>query len=108
MASVDSSSRVFVHERAICESKQVGEGTRIWAFAHVMERATVGSECNIGEGAFVENGAVVGNRVTIKNNSMLWNGVRIADDVFVGPGVTFTNDRYPRSPRMEGLTHRYG
>jgi UDP-2-acetamido-3-amino-2,3-dideoxy-glucuronate N-acetyltransferase len=92
---------VFVHDHALCESEQVGRGTRIWAFAHVMKDATVGCDCNIGDHAFIESGACVGHRVTIKNQVMVWDGVEIGDDVFVGPGVTFTNDLFPRSPRME-------
>jgi acetyltransferase-like isoleucine patch superfamily enzyme len=97
----------FVHERALCDSEEVGEGTRIWAFAHVMKGARVGSHCNIGEGVFVESGVVVGDRVTLKNQAMVFTGVTIEDDVFVGPGVIFTNDRNPRSPRMPSVGRRY-
>ena len=91
---------VFVHRQALCESEEVGPGTRIWAFAHVMKGAVVGRDCNIGDHAFVESGARIGDRVTVKNQAMLWDGVEIGDDVFVGPGVSFTNDVFPRSPRM--------
>jgi UDP-2-acetamido-3-amino-2,3-dideoxy-glucuronate N-acetyltransferase len=97
----------FVHERALCDSDEVGEGTRIWAFAHVMKGARVGKHCNIGEGVFVESGVVVGDRVTLKNQVMVFTGVTIEDDVFVGPGVIFTNDRNPRSPRMPSVGRRY-
>lgn len=90
---------VYVHEQAIVESDDVGEGTRVWAFAHVMKGAVVGAECNIGGGSFIESGAVVGNRVTIKNNSLVWHGVTIEDDVFVGPNTVFTNDLTPRAHR---------
>lgn len=98
---------MYVHPQALCESDQVGEGTRIWAFAHVMCGAVVGAHCNIGEGVFVESGAIVGCRVTLKNQVMVWNGVTIGDDVFVGPGVIFTNDAVPRSPRMPRVAARY-
>src|SRR5215471_16952076 len=91
---------VFVHPSAICESDEVGRGTRIWAFAHVMKGAVVGRDCNIGDHVFIESGARIGDRVTVKNQAMIWDGVEIEDDVFVGPGVCFTNDRFPRSPRM--------
>src|SRR2546423_1628096 len=91
---------VFVHPNAVCESEQVGPGTRIWAFAHVMKGAVVGRDCNIGGHAFIEAGARIGDRVTVKNQTMVWNGVEIADDAFIGPGVSFTNDAYPRSARM--------
>ncbi len=91
---------VFVHPQALCDSETIGVGTRIWAFAHVMTGAVVGRDCNIGEHVFVETGAKIGDRVTLKNQAMVWDGVEIGDDVFVGPGVCFTNDRWPRSPRM--------
>lgn len=88
---------VFVHEKGLCESGEVGAGTRIWAFAHVLEGARIGAECNICDGVFVEGGAVVGDRVTVKCGVQLWDGVELEDDVFVGPNATFTNDRFPRS-----------
>jgi UDP-2-acetamido-3-amino-2,3-dideoxy-glucuronate N-acetyltransferase len=93
-------SEIFVHRFGLCESKTIGSGTRIWAFAHVMKGAVIGNDCNIGDHAFIESGARIGNRVTIKNQVMVWDGVEIGDDVFVGPGACFTNDRFPRSPRM--------
>ncbi|MGC1851835.1 MAG: WxcM-like domain-containing protein [Solirubrobacterales bacterium] len=88
---------VFVHEKGLCESGEVGAGTRIWAFAHVLEGARIGADCNICDGVFVEGGAVVGDRVTVKCGVQLWDGVELEDDVFVGPNATFTNDRFPRS-----------
>ena len=88
---------VFVHPQGLCDSVEVGVGTRIWAFAHVLEGARVGAGCNVCDGAYVEGGAVVGDRVTIKNQVMIFAGVTIADDVFLGPGVTFTNDFFPRA-----------
>ena len=87
---------VFVHERALCESDEVGPRTRIWAFAHVLAGAIVGADCNIGDHAYVENGARIGDRVTIKNNSLIWEKVTIEDEVFVGPNAVFTNDLVPR------------
>jgi acetyltransferase-like isoleucine patch superfamily enzyme len=88
---------VFVHERALCESDDVGPGTRIWAFAHVMAGARIGGGCNICGHVFVEGGAVIGDGVTVKNGVLVWDGVTIEDDVFVGPGVVFTNDLTPRA-----------
>lgn len=90
-------SRVFVHPHGLCDSDDVGEGTRVWAFAHVLKGARVGRDCNVCDGAYVENGATVGDRVTIKNQVMIFEGVTIADDVFLGPGVAFTNDLKPRA-----------
>ena len=72
-----------------------------------MAGAVIGRDCNVGGGAFVESGAIVGDRVTIKNQVMVWNGVVVADDCFLGPGVIFTNDRTPRSPRMPQPAARY-
>lgn len=95
----ETERRFFVHPRALVESDRIGEGTRVWAFAHVMEGAVIGRDCNVGDHAFVEDGAVLGDRVTVKNGVSVWQHVRLEDDVFVGPNVAFTNDRYPRSRR---------
>jgi len=91
-------AEIFIHPQALVESVEIGAGTRVWAFAHVMAGAIVGADCNIGDHAFIEGGAVVGNRVTVKNNALIWDGVSIEDDVFVGPNVVFTNDPNPRVP----------
>jgi acetyltransferase-like isoleucine patch superfamily enzyme len=88
---------VFTHPQALCESTDIGDGTRVWAFAHVMRGARIGAGCNVGDHAFVEGGAIVGDNVTIKNNVLLWDGVTVEDDVFLGPNVVFTNDRNPRA-----------
>jgi acetyltransferase-like isoleucine patch superfamily enzyme len=95
------------HPTALVESAQIGDGTRVWAFAHVMAGARVGSNCNLGDHTFVEGGAVIGNNVTLKNNVCVWAGITLEDDVFVGPNVAFTNDRFPRSPRMTQVRERY-
>lgn len=87
----------FVHPQGICESEAVGEGTRIWAFTHVLPGASIGRDVNINDGVFVENDVTIGDRVTVKCGVALWDGIRLHDDVFVGPNVTFTNDRFPRS-----------
>jgi len=87
----------FVHPQGLCESEHVGEGTRVWAFAHVLPGARIGADCNICDHVFVENDVLIGDRVTIKCGVQVWDGVTLADDVFVGPNVTFTNDPLPRS-----------
>jgi UDP-2-acetamido-3-amino-2,3-dideoxy-glucuronate N-acetyltransferase len=97
----------FYHPAALVESDQIGDGTRVWAFAHVMTGARVGSNCNLGNHTFVESGATIGNNVTLKNNVCVWLGVRLEDDTFIGPNVAFTNDRVPRSPRMPQVRERY-
>ena len=91
----------FCHEQAICESTFIGDGTTIWPFSHILPGAIIGRDCNICENVFVEGEAVIGNRVTIKNGVQVWNGVTIADDAFVGPNVTFMNDKYPKSKNNE-------
>jgi len=87
----------FVHPNALCESNNIGAGTRIWAFAHVLPGARLGAECNVCDGVFIENDVVIGDRVTLKCGVQLWDGITIEDDVFIGPNATFTNDVFPRS-----------
>ena len=87
----------FVHPTALVESDEVGAGTKVWAFAHVMEGAVIGRDCKIGDHAYIEGGASLGERVTVKNGCLIWHGVHIGDDVFVGPNVVFTNDMRPRA-----------
>lgn len=99
--------QVFVHPLALVECDSIGAGTRVWAFAHILAGAFVGSNCNIGDHAFIESGAHVGNNVTVKNHVCIWEGVTIKDDCFIGPHVMFTNDPYPRSPRMNEVAERY-
>jgi acetyltransferase-like isoleucine patch superfamily enzyme len=93
---------VFVHPQGLCESTDVGAGTRVWAFAHVLPDARIGRDCNICDGAFVEGAAVLGDNVTVKNNVLVFNGVTCEDDVFLGPNAVFTNDLRPRAHRKLG------
>lgn len=92
----------FVHPDGRCESDDVGAGTRVWAFAHVLPGARVGRDCNICDHAFVEGGASIGDRVTVKNGVLVWDGVTVEDDVFLGPAVVFTNDLQPRAKIKKG------
>ncbi|EFC80587.1 acyltransferase [Parafrankia sp. EUN1f] len=87
----------FVHPAALCESDQVGPGTRVWAFAHVLPGAVIGADCNICDHAFVESEVRLGDRVTVKNNVALFNGLTVENDVFLGPNAVFTNDYNPRA-----------
>src|SRR4051812_10638810 len=87
----------FHHPMSIVESPNVGDGTRVWAFAHVLPGAAIGRDCNICDHVFIENDVIVGDRVTIKSGVQLWDGLRVEDDVFIGPNATFTNDPFPRS-----------
>jgi len=85
------------HPTALVESDTIGDGTRIWAFAHVLAGAVIGRDCNIGDHCYIESGAVIGDAVTIKNGVAVWDGVAIERGAFVGPNATLTNDRRPRS-----------
>lgn len=87
----------FKHSHSLVESENVGDNTRIWAFAHVLPNASIGCDCNICDHVFIENEVIIGNRCTIKCGVQLWDGVTIEDDVMVGPNATFTNDLFPRS-----------
>jgi len=97
----------FVHPAALVQTTDIGFGTRVWAFTHILEGATIGADCNIGGHCYIEGSVRVGNDVTLKNGTSLWDGVTLEDGVFVGPGVVFTNDRRPRSPRNSEVAHRY-
>ncbi len=92
-----------MHEKAICDSHRIGDGTNIWAFAHVLPGAIIGNNCNICDGVFIENDAIIGNDCTIQCGVQLGESVHLEDRVVVGPNVTFTNDLYPRS-RIEPST----
>lgn len=91
------SRNFFLHEKGICESKHVGEGTRVWANAHILPEARVGKHCNICEHVFIENKVVIGDHCTIKVGVSVWDHITLEDGVFVGPDVTFTNDLRPRA-----------
>ncbi len=96
----------MIHPTALVESDQIGDATRVWAFTHVARGASIGAHCNIGSHCYIETGVVVGDAVTVKNGNALFAGLHLEHGVFVGPGVVFSNDRSPRSPRS-GLTERY-
>lgn len=84
-------------EKSDVQCKDIGTGTRIWQYVVILEGAKIGDDVNICSHCFIENDVVIGNRVTIKNGNQLWDGLRVGDDVFIGPNVTFTNDKFPRS-----------
>ena len=87
-----------IHPTAIVEPKSyIGAYTRIWHFAHIRDGAIIGEDCTIGKDVFVDAGARIGNRCKIQNGVSVYNGVTLEDEVFVGPNVTFTNDKHPRA-----------
>ncbi len=95
--SAPASPEPFVHRLADCQCTAIGPGSKVWQFTVVLPGARIGDDCNINSHCFIENDVVVGDRVTVKCGNYLWDGITLEDDVFVGPNVTFSNDRYPRS-----------
>ena len=88
----------LIHPTAVIEEgAEVGSGTRVWHFSHLMPQCRVGKNCIIGQNVFIDNQAVVGNGVKIQNNVSVYHGVEIGDDAFIGPSVVFTNVINPRS-----------
>ncbi|MGQ4911703.1 MAG: acyltransferase [Candidatus Thorarchaeota archaeon] len=89
---------VFIHPLAVVdEGASIGDGTRVWHFAHVRGTAIIGKGCNIGKDVYIDADVVIGNNVKIQNGVSVYHGVIIEDDVFCGPHMTFTNDLYPRA-----------
>ena len=86
-----------IHPTALVASSRVGEGTRIWAWVNILPGATIGRDCNICDRCFEQNDVTIGDRVTVKCGVSLYDGIVLEDDVFVGPGVIFSNDPRPRS-----------
>ncbi len=88
----------FVHETSyIDQNVQIGKGTKIWHFCHLMPGSKVGEKCNIGQNVFIGSDVVLGNGVKIQNNVSLYTGVICEDDVFLGPSMVFTNVINPRA-----------
>ena len=88
----------FVHESSyVDDGAEIGTGTKIWHFCHVMPRSYIGEHCNIGQNVLVSPDVKIGNNVKIQNNVSLYTGVIVEDDVFLGPSMVFTNVINPRS-----------
>jgi UDP-2-acetamido-3-amino-2,3-dideoxy-glucuronate N-acetyltransferase len=100
----------FVHESAyVDQGVEIGTGTKIWHFCHVMGKARIGQNCSLGQNVFVANQVVIGNGCKIQNNVSLYEGVILEDFVFCGPSMVFTNIKtprceYPRNTRDDYLT----
>ncbi len=90
--------KAFVHPSAIVDVPcEIGEGTKIWHFTHVMVGARIGRRCNLGQNVHVASGVVVGDGVKIQNNVSLYAGTVVEDDVFLGPSCVLTNVKNPRA-----------
>jgi UDP-2-acetamido-3-amino-2,3-dideoxy-glucuronate N-acetyltransferase len=88
----------FAHETAIVDlGCNIGDGTKIWHFSHIMPDCQLGMNCNIGQNVVVSPGVVLGNNVKVQNNVSIYTGVICEDDVFLGPSMVFTNVTNPRS-----------
>jgi UDP-2-acetamido-3-amino-2,3-dideoxy-glucuronate N-acetyltransferase len=90
--------RYFVHPTAVVDDgAEIGAGTRIWHFCHIMPTARIGEGCNLGQNVYVDNNTTIGNGVKIQNNVSVYHGVILEDYVFCGPSMVFTNVINPRS-----------
>ena len=88
----------FAHETAVIDDGcEIGEGTKIWHFSHIMPNCNIGKKCNIGQNVVVSPNVVLGNNVKVQNNVSIYTGVICEDDVFLGPSMVFTNVINPRS-----------
>ena len=88
---------LFIHSLADVQTNDIGNRSRVWQFSIILKNARIGENCNISSYTFIENDVIIGDNVTVKCGVYLWDGMRIEDQVFIGPNVTFTNDKYPRS-----------
>ena len=88
---------IYIDPTSQVHTTQIGDETKIWQFCVVLQGAQIGRNCNINSHCFIENYVTVGDNVTVKCGVQLWDGIHIEDNAFIGPNVTFTNDKYPRS-----------
>ena len=88
----------FVHETAVVDANvQIGPGSKVWHFSHIMPHCSLGANCILGQNVFLGNSVTIGSGVKIQNNVSVYSGVEIEDDVFLGPSMVFTNVNAPRS-----------
>ncbi len=107
-SSSASKPAYYAHETAVIDEPcQIGEGTKIWHFSHVMPNAQIGKNCNIGQNVFIASNVIVGNNVKIQNNVSLYEGVILEDDVFCGPSAVFTNIKTPRAAFPRNTSAHY-
>ena len=88
----------FVHETAVVDANvQIGPGSKVWHFSHIMSHCSLGANCILGQNVFLGDSVTIGSGVKIQNNVSVYSGVEIEDDVFLGPSMVFTNVNAPRS-----------
>lgn len=96
--TADGERAYFAHETAVIDDGcEIGAGTKIWHFSHIMRDARIGRNCNFGQNVVVSPGCIIGNNVKVQNNVSIYTGVILEDDVFCGPSMVFTNVINPRS-----------
>ncbi|MFT4693838.1 MAG: UDP-2-acetamido-3-amino-2,3-dideoxy-glucuronate N-acetyltransferase [Francisella sp.] len=90
----------FIHNLSDVQSSNIGMDTKVWQFVVILPNANIGENCNICSHCLIENEVSIGDNVTIKSGVQIWDGITLEDDVFIGPNVTFTNDKMPRSKML--------
>ena len=96
--ALDLKTSYFCHETSIVDSPcQIGKGTKIWQFSHIMPNSIIGENCMLGQNVFISSNVVIGDNTKIQNNVSLFDGVTCEKNVFIGPSVVFTNVINPRS-----------
>jgi UDP-2-acetamido-3-amino-2,3-dideoxy-glucuronate N-acetyltransferase len=97
-------NKVYIHPSAnVSDKALIGEGTKVWINVQIRENARIGVGCILSKDVYVDHGVRIGDRCKIQNSVSVYNGVNIGDDVFVGPNVSFTNDRVPRAFNTDWL-----
>lgn len=96
----------MIHPLSDVQCKDIPESTRIWQYCVILPNAKIGEDCNICSHCLIENDVIIGNRCTIKSGVQIWDGIEIEDDVFIGPNVSFTNDKYPRTQNLNWQLRR--
>ncbi len=105
---LENKNSIFVHESAFVDANvEIGLGTKIWHFSHIMSNSKIGLNCNLGQNVFVASKSQIGNGVKIQNNVSIYEGVFVEDDVFIGPSVVFTNVSRPRAFISQNTSAHY-
>jgi UDP-2-acetamido-3-amino-2,3-dideoxy-glucuronate N-acetyltransferase len=95
MPDLHKMNNYFYHETAIIETSEIGEGTKVWAWAHLSKGSKIGKNCMIGERVYIGPNVIIGDNCKIQNNSLVYEGVTLEDNVFFGPNTVTTNDYRP-------------
>lgn len=94
---MNEANKPFIHPLSDVMSTKIGQQTKVWQYSVILPKAVIGENCNICAHTLIENDVVIGNNVTVKSGVYVWDGITLKDNVFIGPCVTFTNDKKPRS-----------